>query len=127
MMRLLIEKNADSSDAAYLVGRNAKGETVEMLLMSPALQDEFRRSLREVDANDVPVGGAKELREIRDDPAFYRRFKSGLKVKRDKPKGTKPFSETTDDVVQIVTGRPCTSGAAAPAGFAAIVIEMDLD
>jgi len=126
-MRLLLDKGAESSDAAYLVGRNAKGEAVEMLLMSPALQDEFRRSLREVAADDVPVGGAKELRDIRDDPAFYRRFKSGLKVKRDKPKGTRPFSETTDDVVQIVAGRACTNGGAPPPGFAVIVVEMDLD
>jgi hypothetical protein len=126
-MRLLIDKSADSADAAYLVGRNAKGDAVEMLLLSPALQDEFRRTLRDVTAADVPVGGAKELREIRDDPAFYRRFKSGLTVKREKPKGTRPFADTTDDVVQIVAGRVCTNGGAAPTGFAAIIVEMDLD
>jgi hypothetical protein len=126
-MRLLVEKTVDSGEAAYLVGRNARGEAVEKLLLSPTFRDEFRGLLRDVAAADLPMGGPRAMANIRDDPAFYRRFKSGLTLRRDKPKGTKPFANTSDDVVQIVAARVCTPDAAAPPGFNSIIVEVDLD
>ena len=124
---LLAEKHADAGDVAYLVGRTAKGETREWLLLSELLQDEFRRGLRAVLPDDLPVGGPAPLGTIRDDPAFYRRFKLGLELRKGNLNGVKPFRGTPHDVVQIVTRQVCEANVAVPAGFSTIVIEVDLD
>jgi hypothetical protein len=124
---LLLERQADAGDAVYLVGRTAKGELREWLLLSEGFQDEFRRSLRAVPVADLPAGGPAPFGTIRDDPAFYRRFKPGLELRKVNQNGVKPFRGTTHDVVQIVTRRVCEANVAVPAGFSTIIVEVDLD
>lgn len=124
---LLAERHTDIGDAAYLVGRTAKGEPLEVLLLSEQLQDEFRRTLRAVPAGDLPVGGPSAFGTLREDPSFYRRFKPGVALRKLNPKGVKPFKGTPHDVVQVVAGKVCEEGQSFPDGFTTIVIEVDLD
>jgi hypothetical protein len=126
--RLLAERTADSNDAAYLVGRTAKGDDAELLLLSESFQDDLRRTLRAVAAPDLPLGGTTPIATLRDDPAFYRRFKPGVPLKRaNATAGSKPFANTPHDVVQIIAASVCKPGEAAPASFRTIIVEVELD
>jgi hypothetical protein len=66
--------------------------------LSDDLLVDLRHTLREVPAEELPTGS--QIATIRDDPAFYRRLKSGLLLNRS-PKGSKPFKDTGPDVIQI--------------------------
>jgi len=122
---LLLERAAADAAAAYLVGRDPQAKPREWLLVSEVVQDEFRKAFRNVPAADLPQGGNPAV--VRDDPAFYLRFKAGVEL--DKNKNSKrPFSQTPHDIVQITTKKVCQVGTPVPQGFTAVlIIEVDLD
>ena len=124
---LLGEVTADSGDAVCLIGRTKKGEAVEWLLLAERLADEVRRSLKGLAAEDLPVGGTVLVSAVRDDPAFYRRLKCGLEIRRHTKDGHKPLNETAYDVVQTVTRRLFEPNGQIPASYRAIVVEVELE
>jgi hypothetical protein len=118
--RLLVRREAESRDAVCLIGRTAKASK-EKLLLSESVQNEFRRALRDVLAADV----SPQVAGFRDDPAFYRRFKPGLDMKRLSAK--RPFANTPHDHVQVVTTSLCNADQPVPAGLPWVIVEAVLD
>lgn len=123
---LLAEAAVDRGDAVCLVGRTERNALKEWLLLSERLQDEIRRNLRGVDLDNLPVG-APQIAVVRDDPEFYRRLKRGLLLNRGSSKGTKPFKDTPQDVVQILTRPALEPGAPVDRSFHPIIIEIDIE
>lgn len=120
--RLLAEAHIDADKAMCLVGRTQKNALKEWLLLSDGLLVDLRRTLREVPAEELPTGS--QIATIRDDPAFYRRLKSGLLLNRS-PKGSKPFKDTGPDVIQIVTQKLWEPDGIADRSYNPILIEVD--
>lgn len=120
--RLLVRREADSRDAVCLLGRTAKGSK-EKLLLSESVQDDFRRSLRDV----LPADVSPQVAAFRDDPAFYRRFKPGLDMKRGNATGKRSFANTPHDVVLVVTTSMCIADQPVPGGLPSLIVEVVLD
>lgn len=119
---LLAQATLDQELAICLVGRD-ESKTMEWLLLSERLLDDFRKELRNIDANEF-VAGSPSPRTLRDDPAFYRKLKAGLAMRSDTAKGEKPLKETPFDIVQIVLGQSIQPGSEIPGNFHPIVIEV---
>jgi hypothetical protein len=123
--RLLAQAPSDAGKAVCLVGRTEKNSLKEWLLLSEEFRSELRKSLREIPEGDLPNGHS--LATLRDDPAFFRRFKGGLVMNREAAKGSKPFKDTKYDVVQIVTQKIWDDGCDVDRSYHPILVEVNLD
>lgn len=89
---LLVHRDRAQAAAVALVGRNNRGVPINWLLLSPTILDDFRQTLADVEAKDLPGGNAK-IAEVREDPQFYRLLKRGLVFNRQSIAGKRPFAE----------------------------------
>ena len=121
---LLVEADADANQAVCLVGRDDENTTREWLLLSDQLLLSFRRVLKSIDANNF-VRTTPSLSDVRNDPAFYRKLKGGLVMKRDTPKGEKPFKGTGYDFIQIFGSRFIQIGSEIDRSYHQVIIEVE--
>ncbi|WP_213737202.1 hypothetical protein [Bradyrhizobium sp. dw_411] len=121
---LLVEADVEANQAVCLVGRDGDNATREWLLLSDGLLLSFRRALKSVDANEF-ARTTPSLSVVRDDPAFYRKLKGGLVMRRDAPKGEKPFKGTAYDVIQIFGSRSIQIGSETDRSYHQIIIEVE--
>lgn len=122
---LLVHRDHTQGAAVALVGRSAKGTTINWLLLSPPLLDDFHQALLDLEAKDLPVGNAK-VAEVRDDPQFYRLMKRGLLFSRQSDSGKRPFSEGRyASIVEIFAKGSVVSDNKIPPKNGPIVVEVE--
>ncbi len=120
---LLTEASVDSERAVCLVGRTAKNNLMEWLLLSPAIKQQLREALNDVKEAEIPKG-TPNLSTIRSDPEFFRMLGRGLLVKRDK--SSRPFKDVSEyDVIQIITSPRLENGGPMDQLYGPLVIEID--
>lgn len=119
--KLLLHRDRAQGEAVVLTGR-AKNKTVNWLLLAPALIEDLRQSLSDVEAKELPPG---KVSDARGDPQFYRILKRGLAFAR----ATGGKKVITDgkyaSIVEIYPKENVVKDGKAPQNAGPIVIELE--
>jgi len=92
------------------------------LLLSPALIEDFRRALTDVDAKELP---SSKIGDVRGDPQFYRVLKRGIDFTRASG-GKKALRDGKySSIIEIFPSDRAVVDSKIPQNVGPIVIELD--
>jgi hypothetical protein len=122
---LLVESTADQDDAICLVGRTGNRDLMEWLLLSRSVRQKLRLALADRDATSFP-NETPSLKTLRSDPAFMRELGKGLIMRRVE-KGSRPFENTSFDVVQILANLEIVNGDELTRSYRSLLVVVDFE
>lgn len=119
--KLLLHRGKSQAAAVVLSGR-AKNKTLTWLLLSPALIDDFRQALTDMEAKELP---SSRIGEVRGDPQFYRVLKRGIDFTRASG-GKKALKEGDySSIIEIFPSESVVVEGKAPQSVGPIIIELE--
>ena len=110
---LIAQASAEEENAVCLVGRDAKNQWMEWLLLSDQFCNTLADALIAAKA-DPPRDERDAFLTAVDNPAFYRALRTGLKISREKD--TRPLQESGYDLVLVSTKQKWDQGQDVPSG-----------
>lgn len=119
--KLLLHRDRSQAAAVVLTGRG-KNKPLTWLLLSPALIDDFRQALTDVEAKELP---SSKIGEVRGDPQFYRILKRGIDFTRASG-GKKALKDGNySSIVEIFPSEPIVVDGKVPQNAGPIIVELE--
>lgn len=119
--KLLLHRDRSQAAAVVLAGRG-KNKPLTWLLLSPALIDDFRHALTDVEAKELP---SSKIGEVRGDPQFYRVLMRGIDFTRASG-GKKALKDGNySSIIEIYPSEPAVDDGKVPKNAGPIIIELE--